>query len=87
MKYIFWIAWILDAGVAIWWVYSELQLEVIKPNPYVLSFLVYVIISFLFYQLFKLKKLALVLSLIPAIPFLIIGLIVIVAYLTAAIWN
>ncbi len=87
MKYIFWIAWILDAGVAIWWVFSEIQLDLLKPNPYALLFFLYVIICFLCYQVFKLTKLALILSLIPAVPFVIMGIIVLIAILTGARWN
>lgn len=87
MKYIFWIAWIIDAGVAAWWVLSDLKLEYIKPNPYSFVFLIYVIAALLIYLLSAHTKTAMIMTLIPAIPLIIMTFVAIIATLTGAKWN
>jgi hypothetical protein len=87
MKYIFWFCWLLDAGVAAWWVLSDLNLTYIRPNPYSYVFLFYVIAALLIYLMSSYTKVAMIMSIIPAIPMLIMGLIIIIVTLTGGRWN
>jgi hypothetical protein len=87
MKYIFWISWIIDAGVAVWWVISELGYEYLKPNTFSFVFLLYVVATLLVYLLTVQTKTAMIMSLIPAVPLVAVGLIAMIAILTGAKWN
>jgi hypothetical protein len=87
MKYLFWICWIIDAGVAAWWVISDMNLQYIRPNPYSFVFLLYVLVNLLIFLLSDYKKAALIMSLIPTIPLALMMLVIIIVTLTGGKWN
>ncbi len=87
MKSIFWISWIIDFAVAIWWCISEWQLQYLKTNPFAVFYLGYVLVILFLFLKTSFKKTSLALSLIPAIPLLFLALIALIMILSGERWN
>jgi hypothetical protein len=87
MKYVFWICWGGEFIAVLLWLIDEMRLVYLKPNP-----LVFVSFFYLFAVLIVRYPMGLLavsngMVLVPAIPLVLLLLVVLLATITGTKWN
>lgn len=87
MSILFWICWVSEFCFAIWWVATELKLTTLPPNPFSFLSIGYILLVLAIRFGAGFITLSNILVFIPAIPLLLMGFIVIAAWLSKSKWN
>lgn len=87
MNNLFWILWIAEFILALWWVITELQLTHLKPNPFAFLSLLYLFLTLAVRFGSGLTKISMGMVLVPAIPLLMMALIVVISVISGKRWN
>ena len=87
MNILFWICWTAELGVVLWWIFTELQLEYLEPNMYSFLALGYLLLILLIRFQSGGKKIAMIMTGLPAIPLAGMLFIIVIHSLSGGKWN
>ena len=87
MEVLFWICWIAELIVVLWWIITDAKLKHVQPNPYSFLCLLYLLAVLGIRMGLHANGLSNTMVLIPAIPLLGLGLIIVVSVLSGKKWN
>lgn len=87
MEIIFWICWVAELIVVLWWIITDAQQTHIKPNPVSYVCLVYLFLVFGIRLGLHANTVTNAMVMIPAIPLLGLLLIIVASMLSGKKWN
>lgn len=87
MKIIFWICWIAELITVLWWIITDAQQKNMQVNPFSYLCLIYLIAVIAIRLGLHSIKLSNVMVMIPAVPLMLLGLIILVAMISRGKWN
>ncbi len=87
MIILFWICWVAELGVVVWWIFTELQLKYLSPNIYSFLGLGYLLLTLLIWYQPRGKTIAMFMTGLPAIPLTGMLLIIVIHSLSGGKWN
>lgn len=87
MKTLFWICWIAEMVTVLWWIITDMLQKNLQPNPYSYLCMLYLLgvigIRLGLHQV----KLSNIMVMVPAVPLLGLGLIVLLSVISGQKWN
>lgn len=87
MKTFFWICWIAELIVVLWWILSDAKLKHIQVNPYSYLCFFYLLAAIGIRFVLHADRVSNIMVMIPAIPLLGLALIIIISVLSGQKWN
>jgi hypothetical protein len=87
MAILFWICWIAELGVVLWWIITDAKQTHMEANPYSYLSLVYLLAVLGVRLGLHANSVSNAMVMIPAIPLLGLGLIIVVSVLSGKKWN
>ncbi|MBE7509215.1 MAG: hypothetical protein HS118_03410 [Bacteroidia bacterium] len=87
MKIFFWICWIAELITVLWWIITDVQQKNMQANPFSYLCLIYLIAVIAIRYGLQSIKLTNVMVMIPAVPLLLLGLIILAAMISRGKWN
>lgn len=87
MNILFWICWIAELITVCWWIFTDTQQKNLQANPYSYLCLIYLIAVIAIRLGFHSVKLSNAMVMIPAVPLLLLGIIILAAMFSREKWN
>lgn len=87
MNILFWICWIGEAGVVLWWIITDMQQKHMEPNPFSFLSFVYLLVVLMIRFIFEWTSVSNIMVMVPAFPLLGLLFIIIAHALSGKKWN
>lgn len=87
MEILFWICWIAELVVVLWWIITDAQQKHMQPNPYSYLCLIYLLVVLGVRLGLHANGVSNTMVIIPAIPLLGLLFIIVVSMLSGKKWN
>jgi hypothetical protein len=87
MNIVFWICWVAEFAVVLWWIITDAQQKHMDPNPYSYLCLIYLAVVLVVRLGMHATGVSNAMVIVPAIPLLGLLLIIILHALSGKKWN
>jgi hypothetical protein len=87
MEILFWICWIAELIVVLWWIITDMKQKHMQGNPYSYLSFFYLAAVLGIRLVLHADRVSDFMVMIPAIPLLLLGFIIIVSVISGKKWN